>query len=106
MGWSSDLQSENQTGSIPVFSTNNITKGIIMDDPCKKCLIRSCCSKPCLNYAVYVYETKEYGIAGKKVSDHINKMSPDKAIAHILKIETFYFSIKSKQSVCYKKKLS
>ena len=68
-----------------------------MDNPCKKYLLYACCSEPCLNYAKYVYETKQYSEAGKKVSAHIDQMPYDEAITHILKVESLCFWMKSNQ---------
>jgi len=64
-----------------------------MKDPCKKCLVKACCSQPCLDYATYVYETKEYYYTGKKVRDKIDKMEKSKAIDFILQAERLSFYI-------------
>jgi len=74
-----------------------------MDDPCIICLLHPCCSEPCIDYAKYVYETKQYSEAGIKVATHIEDMSYDKAIAHILKVESLYFWMKSSSQQYFKK---
>ena len=66
----------------------------IMIKPCKKCLVRSCCSEPCEDYAIYVYETKEYEQIGEAIKIQIDNMPYQKAIDHILQVETLYFSIR------------
>ncbi len=58
-----------------------------MDKPCNICIVAPCCSKCCLDYAKYVYETKEYEEAGEMVKRHISSMPYDQAINHILQVE-------------------
>ena len=76
---------------IMAFSTELLDT---MIKPCKKCLVRSCCSEPCEDYAIYVYETKEYEEIGETVKHQINSMPYQKAIDHILKVEMVYFGIR------------
>jgi hypothetical protein len=76
---------------IMAFSTELLD---IMIKPCKKCLVQSCCSEPCKDYAIYVYETKEYEQIGEVVKHQINNLPYQKAIDHILKVEGVYFSIR------------
>lgn len=65
------------------------------EKPCNKCVVIACCSKPCHEYAEYVYEHKEYRESGKMVSDKIDTMTHEEAIEHILKVETLYFYMKT-----------
>jgi len=63
-------------------------KGNAMINPCKECLVSACCSKRCKDYARYIFDNKDYEKAGLYVAKHINAMSHDDAIDHILKVET------------------
>ena len=65
-----------------------------MIKPCKKCLVRSCCSEPCKDYSIYVYVTKEYEEISDAVTRQINNMPYQEAIDYILKVETLYFAIR------------
>lgn len=58
-----------------------------MKHPCTGCLVSSCCSKRCRDYAVFIYETRNYEQAGKAVKDQIKAMPYEKAIDHILYVE-------------------
>jgi len=58
-----------------------------MDNPCKQCLVSACCSIRCEEYAKYIFDSKEYKEAGSCVSKHIDEMSYEDAIRHILKVE-------------------
>ena len=66
---------------------HHFLKGLIMDNPCKECLVVACCSKRCEDYAKYIFDTKRYEKAGSYVTKHINAMTYDNAIEHILKVE-------------------
>jgi len=61
-----------------------------MSNPCTNCLVAPCCSKRCRDYAVYVYETQEYALAGANVENTIKDMPYEKAIQHILMVENDY----------------
>jgi hypothetical protein len=61
-----------------------------MNDPCAKCLVAPCCSERCRDFAIYVYESKEYALAGEVVERNILNMSYEKAIEHILMTENNY----------------
>ena len=65
-----------------------------MKDPCTECVVAPCCSKRCKDYAIYVYETKQYVNAGLGVAKQIKNMPYDKAIEHIMKVETVYLYLK------------
>jgi len=55
-----------------------------MEKPCDKCIVRACCTKRCIDYAIYIYKTKEYAQAGDMVKQTIeNKMTAGEAIQHI-----------------------
>jgi hypothetical protein len=58
-----------------------------MKIPCEDCIVSSCCSERCKDYAIYVYETKDYEHAGKAVKRQIENMDYDEAVDHILKVE-------------------
>ncbi len=64
--------------------------------PCKTCLVVPCCSTPCIDYAEYVYETKAYGAAGGNVKQHIEEMTYEEAIDHILMVESIFFYVREK----------
>ena len=66
-----------------------------VESPCKNCLVHACCSKPCREYAIYVFETKQYVNAGVGVAKQIKNLPYEKAIEHILKVESVYFYMKS-----------
>lgn len=61
-----------------------------MKNPCDSCLVSSCCSERCMEYATYVYETKDYEGAGDLVKRQIEKMPRNLAIEHIRKVENVY----------------
>jgi len=67
---------------------------LLVKKPCNECLVKACCSEPCKNYAIFVYESKQYEQAGDMVKENINDMPYEKAIDHILKVETIYFHIR------------
>ncbi len=57
---------------------------------CKKCLVAPCCSERCKDYAIYVYETRDYAAAGEVVERNILNMPYEEAIKHILEVENTY----------------
>ena len=61
-----------------------------MNSPCDKCLVAPCCSERCRDYAIYVYESKEYELAGEPVAQNILMMPYEEAIEHILEVENTY----------------
>ena len=65
-----------------------------MNDPCIECVVAPCCSKRCVDFAKYVYETKQYVNAGLGVARRIQDMSYDEAIEHIIKVESVYLYMK------------
>lgn len=70
-----------------------------MKKPCDKCLVGPCCSEPCLEYAKYVYTSKEYRIAGDLTSKKIEDMPYEKALNYILNIEQVYFYIRHTENL-------
>ncbi len=64
-----------------------------LPDICKKCLVAPCCSTRCRNYAICVYESKEYALAGASVENSIKDMPYEEAIQHILMVENAYLQI-------------
>ncbi len=65
-----------------------------MVKPCIDCIVSPCCSKRCIEYAIYLYIAGFYKQAGNEVSKSIEKMSYNKAIDHILKVENVYLYMK------------
>ena len=65
-----------------------------MERPCNNCVVQACCTKRCTDYAVFIYKTKDYRRAGKDVANHIDSMSEEKAIEHILIVENACLSLK------------
>ena len=63
--------------------------------PCINCLVTACCSKPCRDYIVYVYESKEYEDVGDIVAKQIDEMPYEDALEHILKCESIYFYMRT-----------
>ncbi len=61
-----------------------------MNSPCINCLVAPCCSERCRDYAIYIYETKEYELAGEVVERNILMMPYEEAIDHILEVENTY----------------
>ena len=72
----------------------NIYRKETMEDPCKICVVNGCCSKRCKDYAIYVYETRQYVNAGIGVAKQVRNMPYDEAIEHILKVESVYLYMK------------
>lgn len=65
-----------------------------MEHPCKECLVKSCCSERCKDFAIYLYKTKDYKQAGHLVEIHIENLTYEQAIKHILIVENTYRYIK------------
>jgi hypothetical protein len=64
-----------------------------MNELCINCLVAPCCSERCRDYAVCVYEKKEYSLAGMTVEHSIKDMPYEEAIQHILMVENAYLRI-------------
>lgn len=73
----------------------NIYRKDLMKNPCDECMVKSCCSQRCENYAKFVYETESYRFAGPQVSLQIKDMPYEKAINHILKVENVYLYLRN-----------
>jgi len=58
-----------------------------MVNPCNDCLVVACCTRRCEAYAEYIFDTKGYQQAGTHVAEHIDAMSHDDAVEHILQVE-------------------
>ena len=65
----------------------------MLPDICKKCLVAPCCSTRCRDYAIHVYESNEYALAGASVENTIKDMTYEEAIQHILMVENAYLQI-------------
>ena len=59
-----------------------------MVKPCSNCLIKMCCSTPCIEYAEYILSNEQYP---ETIGSHIKGMSHGDAIAYILQVETVWF---------------
>jgi hypothetical protein len=63
-------------------------------DPCTICLVRSCCSIPCADHILHMYNTKEYKLFGKFYEEHIEKMTKEEALKVLYEAEHTWFSIR------------
>ncbi len=65
-----------------------------MKNPCDICLVQACCTDRCKEYAIYVYKSKEYQLAGPTTAKTIDDMEYHSAIDHILMVENCYLSVR------------
>jgi len=64
-----------------------------MEKPCIGCIVSACCSERCKDYAVYIYDIRDYEEVSPQVTKQINSMKYEDAIDHILMVENFALSI-------------